>query len=35
MTVAEINQLITRIEEKTGMDVEENRDQVLEDLKQL
>jgi hypothetical protein len=35
MTVAEINQLITRIEEKAGMDVEENRDQVLDDLKKL
>lgn len=35
MTVAEINQLITRIEEKAGVDVEENREQVLEDLKKL
>jgi hypothetical protein len=35
MTVTEINQLITRIEEKAGADLDENRDQVLADLKSL
>lgn len=35
MTVAEINQLISRIEENAGPDLDDNRDQILDDLKQL
>jgi len=35
MTVAEMNALLTAIEQRAGDDPQENREQVLEDLKQL